>query len=129
MRDSVNMFRSLASSNFCFFKQARHARTLFTVSLTYRVPLEEVEKHLEEHRVFLKDHYEKGVLIASGAKVPRTGGVMIASSADREILESVLRKDPFYYHKIADYEITEFTPTMYSKEFENIAINDHSYVR
>lgn len=103
------------------------SRNLFTISLTYRVSLKEVDKHIQAHREFLKEHYEKGVFIASGAKVPRTGGIIIASLSDKSLLDTILKKDPFYRHNIAAYEITEFKPTMYSEEFKDIAIKDNSH--
>lgn len=39
--------------------------------LTYKTELSEVEKHLEEHRMYLDKYYSAGKLIASGAQNPR----------------------------------------------------------
>ena len=49
-------------------------RTLFMVSLQYKVPLSMVEQHLPAHRFFLEQQYQAGTFIASGPKEPRTGG-------------------------------------------------------
>jgi uncharacterized protein YciI len=104
---------------------SRVSRNLFIVALQYKVPLEEVEKHLGEHRAFLKDCYQKNIFIASGRKEPRTGGVIIASTKNQETLEAVLEKDPFKQHNIANYEITEFIPTMFDETFSKISERDH----
>ena len=35
---------------------------MFIVNLTYIKPLEEVEKHLQQHIIFLEQHYKKAIL-------------------------------------------------------------------
>jgi uncharacterized protein YciI len=53
-----------------------------------------------------------GSFLASGRKVPRTGGVILARGASREEIETIINLDPFYRHHVAEYEIIEFSPTM-----------------
>ncbi|MEM1125678.1 MAG: YciI family protein [Bacteroidota bacterium] len=81
---------------------------MFVVDLTYRVPLDEVDVHLEAHRRFLAEQYAAGVFVASGPKVPRTGGVILARSDSPEHLAAVLARDPFHVHGVAAYRVTEF---------------------
>ena len=50
---------------------------MFIVSLTYIASLEEVDKHLAEHVKYLENQYELENFIASGRKVPRTGGIRV----------------------------------------------------
>jgi len=95
---------------------------MFVAVLTYKVPIEEVEKHLNEHVEFLKEQYEAGNFIASGRKVPRTGGVILSNMKNKNELEQVLAQDPFNINKVADYEIIEFVPTMTSKELEFLKV-------
>jgi uncharacterized protein YciI len=85
---------------------------MFIVSLTYRVPLERIDAAIEEHVAFLARHYEAGHFLASGRKVPRTGGVILADGLDRDALDRVLAEDPFHREGLADYEVIEFSPTM-----------------
>ncbi|MGH1349203.1 MAG: YciI family protein [Methyloligellaceae bacterium] len=85
---------------------------VFVVDLEYLVPLEKVEPHLEAHRNFLKENYAANNFLMSGAKVPRTGGVIIAVSDSRTKLENILKEDPFSQHGLARYTITEFLPAM-----------------
>jgi uncharacterized protein YciI len=54
---------------------------MFIVSLTYICNLEEIDKILPEHIQYLKEQYEKGNFIASGRKVPRTGGIILTQIA------------------------------------------------
>lgn len=82
----------------------------YVVSLTYKVSLA-VDRHLDAHVAWLKDGYERGVLLASGRKEPRTGGVLLASG-DRRALDDLLSEDPFRREGIADYEVTEVTFSM-----------------
>ena len=91
---------------------------MFITILTYKVAIEEVEKHLNAHVEYLKKQYEAGNFIASGRKVPRTGGVILSNMDSKEGLEKVLSQDPFNINDVADYEIIEFVPTMTSKELE-----------
>lgn len=91
---------------------------MFIISLTYIKPLEEVDVLLEEHVVYLKEQYDLGHFLASGRKVPRTGGVILARGGSCEEIETIIKLDPFYRHGAAEYEITEFCPTMTSDELE-----------
>lgn len=80
---------------------------MFVVSLTYLVPIEDVDAHIPAHMAWLEKHYEAGVFIASGRKVPRTGGVILARGT-RAVVEQCMREDPFTVHNLAEYEIVEF---------------------
>jgi uncharacterized protein YciI len=84
---------------------------MFVVLLTYKRPIADVEKYLNEHIDFLNAQYEAGVFIASGRRVPRTGGVILASGVEKAQLETILELDPFKRKGIAQYEIVEFVPT------------------
>ncbi|MGH1386826.1 YciI family protein [Kordia sp.] len=84
---------------------------MYIISLTYKVPLESVEKHLEDHIAYLNLHYELGHFHASGRKVPRTGGVILSKMTDKLQLATILEQDPFKIHDLADYKITEFIPS------------------
>ena len=93
---------------------------MFIVSLTYICDLKEVDKILPEHVEYLKNQYEKGNFIASGRKLPRTGGIILSKLDNKEKLEDVLNEDPFKINNLAKYEIQEFIPSMTSDEFSNL---------
>lgn len=93
---------------------------MFIVSLVYKRPIEDVEKHLAAHVDYLKKEYAAGSFIASGRKVPRTGGIILSQIKTRPELEDCLARDPFHSAGIADYEIVEFVPSMVAEGFEKI---------
>lgn len=96
---------------------------MFIVELTYKAPISEVDKYLKTHREFLDDCYQQGVFLASGPQTPRTGGILIALTKDREYLESVLKNDPFYLAEIADYRLIEFTPIKHREEIKQLILD------
>jgi uncharacterized protein YciI len=81
---------------------------MFIISLKYIAPLEELDRHMAAHVKYLSKYYKADVFIMSGRKVPRTGGIIIAQAASKEILEKIIADDPFSRHKLAEFEITEF---------------------
>jgi uncharacterized protein YciI len=87
---------------------------MYFVSLTYLRPLSEIEAHLAQHRDFLDEQFEKGIFLASGAKVPRTGGVfLIRGTISAKELTALIEQDPFKKHGLAQYEVIEFTPSKF----------------
>ena len=93
---------------------------MFIVQLTYQTTLDNVDKYLQAHREFLAYHYKQGLFLASGPKVPRTGGILIALTKDKAYLESVLKQDPYHLAEITTYDLIEFTPVMHRDELKDI---------
>ncbi|MCX8738358.1 hypothetical protein J3U56_03320 [Gilliamella sp. B2824] len=91
---------------------------MFIFSITYLKPISEVEKYLPQHIDYLERHYQSGHFIASGRKVPRIGGVILCRAKNKEQALTIMQKDPFYIYQIAQYELLEFIPTKFAKEFE-----------
>ncbi|MBA3660347.1 MAG: GTP cyclohydrolase [Gammaproteobacteria bacterium] len=92
---------------------------MFIISLTYKKPLDEVDKHIPAHTIFLDEGFKLGYFLASGRKDPRTGGIILSNYPNRIALEIYIKSDPFYIHEIADYEIIEFIPTKFTKKFKS----------
>ncbi|ABM08609.1 YciI family protein [Paenarthrobacter sp. CCNWLY172] len=92
---------------------------MFVVSLTYKVPDEIVDFHRPGHMAWLKDAFDGGIFLASGRRVPATGGVLL-SKVDRATLDASLAKDPFYSNGVAEFEIIEFTATSVAEGYENL---------
>ena len=90
---------------------------MFVILVTYKKPLDIVDKYLSDHANFLDHGYQKNYFIVSGRKNPRTGGIIFSQLKDRNQLEDMIKQDPFYIHEIADYEIIEFTPGKYHPDF------------
>ena len=92
---------------------------MFVVSLTYKVPDDIVDFHRPGHMAWLKDAFDEGIFLASGRRVPATGGVLL-SKVDRATLDASLAQDPFYSNGVAEFEIIEFTATSVAEGYENL---------
>ena len=85
---------------------------MFVVTLTYLRPLTEIDALMPRHVAWLKQHYRSSLFLASGRQIPRTGGVILARSGDREELEKLLLQDPFVKNGCARADVVEFKPSM-----------------
>ncbi|GAA2796791.1 YciI family protein [Kitasatospora sp. CM 4170] len=81
---------------------------MFVLELTYTAPLDRIDAVLPEHVTWLKGHYEAGTFLASGRKVPRDGGMVLAVAEDRAAIEAITGSDPFTLAGLAEYRVTEF---------------------
>jgi uncharacterized protein YciI len=88
--------------------RSSRAASMFVVELQYKVELSEIDAHMKEHMAFLKKHYAAGAFVASGRKVPRDGGIILAVGANREQVEAIMREDPFCARGLADFRVIEF---------------------
>lgn len=89
---------------------------MFIAILTYKKPLSDVDRFLVAHREYLAKHYAAGDFIASGPQMPRVGGVIMMKADSREAVDAIIVEDPFYINDIADYQIVEFSPTMFAND-------------
>lgn len=92
---------------------------MFILSLTYVKPTEAADTVMAPHMDWVKRSYDSGLFLASGRKVPRTGGVILAKGERAEI-EAFVAADPFTVHGIADYDITEVTLTTVIEGLEKL---------
>lgn len=92
---------------------------VFILLLKYLKPLEEVDKALEEHKAYLEKYYQSKKFFCSGRRNPRVGGVILCNATDINEVNQIIKDDPFYVQKIAEYEIVHFIPTKYSAEFKS----------
>ncbi len=86
---------------------------MFIAILKYKKPLEVVDCFLQAHRDYLAEHYAAGNFITSGPQTPRVGGVIMIKAENRTAVDAIIAKAPFNINGIADYQIVEFTPTMF----------------
>jgi uncharacterized protein YciI len=93
---------------------------MFIIDLKYIVPLEQIDAHMTPHVKFLQKYYKENVFVASGRKVPRTGGIILALAKSREEIESIIREDPFYIHKLAEFSITEFLTSQHHPSIKSL---------
>ncbi len=93
---------------------------MFIINLNYIVPLEKLDAHMGAHVKFLKEYYKKNVFVASGRKVPRTSGIILALAKSKDEVEHIISEDPFYKHKLAEFSVTEFLTSQYHPELKKL---------
>ena len=92
---------------------------MFILTLNYIAPLEEVDRHVPAHMDWIKAGYASGAFLASGRKVPRTGGVILARGNRAEI-EALVATDPFTVAGVTTYDITEVTVSFTAAGLEQL---------
>jgi uncharacterized protein YciI len=85
----------------------------FIIEIDYKVPIETITDILVEHRAFLQIGYDKGMLLCSGPKEPRTGGMVVARSNNLEEVKKYFSQDPYALHKVAEHRFIEFNPVKF----------------
>jgi uncharacterized protein YciI len=81
---------------------------MFVIELIYKADLVEIDAHMAAHVGFLKKYYASGNFLVSGRKIPRDGGIILALGKSRGEIEAIIKEDPFYEHRLADFRIIEF---------------------
>lgn len=90
---------------------------MFMIRVTYTKPIEVIEKHVAAHRAFLDEGYQNDYFVVSGPQNPRVGGIIISQLKNRDQLEAILKNDPYLLNDVAEYEVVEFEPVKYHKNF------------
>lgn len=90
------------------------APKLFVVVLTYVALIEQIDAAGKDHVAWLQRGYDQGVFLASGRRVPRTGGIILASAASVEEVHAWMHQDPFQSRGLATAEIYPFEANMMS---------------
>lgn len=91
---------------------------MFIINLTYKTSLEKVDTFIEEHIAYLNKQYKMENFLASGRKVPRTGGIILSKINNKKELQKIIEQDPFKVNDLADYELTEFVPSKTCEELK-----------
>ena len=94
--------------------------SLFIIDLHYIAPLEKLDEAMKDHVAFLDSHYQAGHFIASGRKVPRTGGVIIARGGSKEEVQECMLNDPFCKLGLSSFTVTEFLASKADPAFNKL---------
>lgn len=84
---------------------------MYVINLRYTGALAEIDDALDAHRDYLERYFAAGVFVIAGPKVPRVGGIILASGIQRERLDAIIAEDPFAVQGLAHYDIIEFKAT------------------
>ena len=91
--------------------------------IRYRVPIEEVVKVTDDHRAYLRELKQKGILIAAGPFDPRLGGALLLRISDQDVrsaLDRIRDEDPFTTKGIAQYELLPWKPVIGLEDLERL---------
>ena len=91
---------------------------MFIIDLNYIVPLDELDAHMADHVKYLRKYYRKNIFVASGRKVPRTGGIILALADDTATVNKIITEDPFYKYELAEFTVTEFLTSQYHPDLK-----------
>ncbi|MEV0568070.1 YciI family protein [Dactylosporangium sp. NPDC050588] len=83
---------------------------MFVITLSYLVDVEQIDELMPAHLEWVGEQYADGIFLASGPRVPRDGGVILAAGLPRPELEARLALDPFVQKSVAAYDVVEFAP-------------------
>jgi uncharacterized protein len=67
----------------------------YAVELCYGRDVAEQERVRPEHRDYLRQLTERGVLVAAGAFPGENGGLLVCQAADEAELRAIIAEDPF----------------------------------
>jgi uncharacterized protein YciI len=81
---------------------------MFVIELRYTASLDEIDAHMTAHVKYLRKYYASGHFLISGRKIPRDGGIILATGATRQEIDLIIREDPFCKNGLAEFRIIEF---------------------
>jgi uncharacterized protein YciI len=93
---------------------------MFVINLHYTASLEKIDALMKEHMVFVKKAYAENIFIASGRKVPRTGGIILATGKSKDEFEALMFQDPFVAKGLAEFSIIEFQTSQAHPDFKKL---------
>jgi uncharacterized protein YciI len=82
----------------------------FLVFIQYMVTVDVLGDNVRLHREFLQTGYDRGWLLMSGPREPKSGGVVIARAPSLEELKDFFNDDPYRVKGLAFHEFIEFNP-------------------
>jgi len=91
--------------------------------IRYRRLLEEVVEVTEQHRAYLRDLKDEGVLLASGPMDPRNGGMLLLRVPDDDVngcLDRVRDGDPYVTFGLAQYELIPWNVGIGKEELDRV---------
>jgi uncharacterized protein YciI len=94
--------------------------------IRYRRPLEEVLEVTEQHRSYLRELQDEGILIASGPMDPRAGGILLLRVDDDDVngtLDRVRDGDPYVTFGLAQYELIAWNVGLGKERLDGISVS------
>lgn len=89
---------------------------MFILELTYTAPLDKIDAAMKAHMRWLNAQYAAGHFLVSGRKIPRDGGIIVATGDNREAVEAIAAEDPFVIQGLATVRVIEFRASQKTKD-------------
>jgi uncharacterized protein YciI len=93
---------------------------VFVLLARYKVPAEEIDRMLEEHKAWITRHQEAGRILMTARQVPLTGGLILAQGGSADDMREMISEDPFHASGAAEYEVLEFQPARVTEGMEEM---------
>ena len=91
---------------------------MFIIELTYTADLARIDKSMRAHMQFINAHFASGHFVASGRKIPRDGGIILAVGKDRAEIDAIAQQDPFVTNGLATARVIEFRVSQRAEDVE-----------
>ncbi len=91
----------------------------FIINLHFTQPFDTFGDVVPAHRAFLQTGYERGLLLMSGPKQDKTGGIIVARAKSELLLHELMSQDPYLIHGLAHHEIIPFSAVKRASLVEN----------
>ena len=96
---------------------------MFVIELIYKADLAAIDAQMTAHVKFLKKYYASGHFLISGRKIPRDGGIIIATAESRDEIDAIVREDPFHRHGLAEFRVIEFRASQRADVLREMRLN------
>lgn len=90
---------------------------LFTITLTYIRPIEDIKTHLDAHKAWLVRHIEAGNIIFAGPLAEGNGGLVLAYGESLEYIQKMISEDPFAIFHLTSFDVQSCKPAVRANDF------------
>ena len=93
---------------------------MFVIEFIYKADLARIDAQMAAHMKFLRKYYAAGHFLISGRKIPRDGGVILATGASRLQIEAIAAEDPFVARGLAEFRVIEFRASQRADDIDKL---------
>lgn len=80
----------------------------YVIESRFLQPFESFGDHVPQHRAWLQQWYHRGLLLCSGPKSDRSGGILVGRADDASAVQALIEGDPYHRAGLARYAVCEF---------------------
>ena len=93
---------------------------MFVLIAKYKKQAEEVDRHLEAHKAWIKRNFDAGLFLLTARQVLLVGGLILATGQSEAQMRELIAEDPFFTSGSAEYDVLEFDPVRSTPELESL---------